>query len=44
MVNGLLNGFPEIGLAQNDQNGWFIVKKSIEMDDLGVPPFQETPI
>ena len=26
-------------------NGWFIQGKShLEMDDLGVPPFQETPI
>ena len=26
------------------QNGWFIRGHPIEKDDLGVPPFQETPI
>ena len=28
--------FPKIGVPQN---GWFIIKKLIKMDDLGVPPF-----
>ena len=33
--------FPKIGVPQN---GWFITEKPIKMDDLGVPPFSETPI
>ena len=33
--------FAKIGVPQN---GWFIMENHIEMDDLGVPPFSETPI
>ena len=45
MVNGPLLGtiwgFPKIVVPQN---GWFTEENPIKMEDLGVPPFKETPI
>ena len=34
-------GFPSIVVPQN---GWFMKKNPIKMDDLGEPPFMETPV
>ena len=42
MVNGLLNGFPEMG--STPIAAWFIRGHPGKMDDLGVPPFEEMPM
>ena len=36
--------FHKWGYPQMDSNGWFIIENPIKMDDLGIPPFQETSI
>ena len=39
----ILWGFPEM-VVYIPQNGWCRMENPIKMDDLGVPPFQETSI
>jgi hypothetical protein len=31
------------GSMEVSQNGWFVIDNPIKLDDLEVPPFQETP-
>ena len=41
MIKTQMWGVPEMRVPPN---GWFIRENPIKMDDLGVPPFQETSI
>ena len=36
----MVHGVPWIGVPQN---GWFMRENPMNMNDLGVPPFMETP-